>query len=687
MARITIGKVVGDAAGFGTPSAVAETLAAGSQATASVTASGEDTEKIFSFEFGIPAGATGPQGIQGIQGETGATGPQGETGPQGAKGDAATIQVGTVTTGEPGTNVSVTNSGTQYAAVFDFSIPKGPKGDKGDTGNTGPQGETGAAGSAATIAVGSVTTGEPGTDASVSNIGTSSAAVFNFTIPRGEKGAKGDKGDTGAAGSSGSAATIQVGTVTTGEAGSQVSIVNSGTEYAAILDFTIPRGSKGDIGAQGPQGPRGPEGPQGPMGPTGATGATGATGPQGETGPQGPQGEQGIQGIQGIQGETGPQGEQGIQGEKGDTGDAATIQVGTVTTLDAASSATVVNSGTSGAAVFDFGIPRGAVPTISVGTVTSGSSAAVVNSGTSTAAVFDFTLPKGDKGDTGNTGAAAGFDTPTISVSTLQAGASATASVAASGPDTAKVFDFTFGIPKGDKGDKGDTGNTGTAAGFGVPTISVSTLQAGASATATVAASGPDTAKVFDFNFGIPKGDKGDKGDTGNAGSAATIAVGTVTSGSSAAVVNSGTSSAAVFDFTLPKGDKGDTGNTGNAAGFGTPSASVTMISAASSATASIATSGPDTAKVFDFSFGIPRSFRTSTVTIAVNDWSSGSATKSVSGITSSSVLIATPQSGSMTSAVNSGVYCSAQGTNSLTFTAAISTPSSAITFDVIELL
>ena len=48
-----------------------------------------------------------------------------------------------------------------------------------------------------------------------------------------------------------------------------------------------------------------------------------------------------------------------INGAKGDTGDAATISVGTVTTLDAGSAVTVVNSGTENAAVFDFGIPEG----------------------------------------------------------------------------------------------------------------------------------------------------------------------------------------------------------------------------------------------------------------------------------------------------------------------------------------
>jgi hypothetical protein len=65
---------------------------------------------------------------------------------------------------------------------------------------------------------------------------------------------------------------------------------------------------------------------------------------------QGPQGPQGVQGVQGVQGE------QGIQGVPGD---AATIAVGTTSTLAPGSSATVANSGTTSAAVFDFGIPEG----------------------------------------------------------------------------------------------------------------------------------------------------------------------------------------------------------------------------------------------------------------------------------------------------------------------------------------
>lgn len=47
---------------------------------------------------------------------------------KGSKGDAATITVGTVTTLPAGSDATVTNSGTSSDAVFDFGIPKGADG-------------------------------------------------------------------------------------------------------------------------------------------------------------------------------------------------------------------------------------------------------------------------------------------------------------------------------------------------------------------------------------------------------------------------------------------------------------------------------------------------------------------------------------------------------------------------------
>lgn len=74
-------------------------------------------------------------------------GPTGPTGPQGAP--AATITVNSTTTSAPGTNASVTNSGTDTNVLLDFVIPAGA---------TGP---------AADFTIGSVTTGAPGTSATV----------------------------------------------------------------------------------------------------------------------------------------------------------------------------------------------------------------------------------------------------------------------------------------------------------------------------------------------------------------------------------------------------------------------------------------------------------------------------------------------------------------------------------------
>ncbi len=58
-------------------------------------------------------------------------GEQGEHGADGKDGAAATVAIGTVTTGEPGTTASVTNVGTDTAAVLDIAIPRGDKGTDG----------------------------------------------------------------------------------------------------------------------------------------------------------------------------------------------------------------------------------------------------------------------------------------------------------------------------------------------------------------------------------------------------------------------------------------------------------------------------------------------------------------------------------------------------------------------------
>ena len=60
---------------------------------------------------------------------------KGEPGKEGAPGKSATITIGSTTTGEPGTQAAVTNSGTDNAAVLDFVIPRGETGPQGPAGN------------------------------------------------------------------------------------------------------------------------------------------------------------------------------------------------------------------------------------------------------------------------------------------------------------------------------------------------------------------------------------------------------------------------------------------------------------------------------------------------------------------------------------------------------------------------
>ena len=52
----------------------------------------------------------------------------------------------------------------------------------------------------------------------------------------------------GASGADGASATVSVGTVTTGSAGSDVTVTNSGTSAVAVLNFKIPEGTRGSPG-------------------------------------------------------------------------------------------------------------------------------------------------------------------------------------------------------------------------------------------------------------------------------------------------------------------------------------------------------------------------------------------------------------------------------------------------------
>lgn len=76
----------GAAAGFGTPTATIDNATGVPSVT--VTASGEDTAKVFAFAFKNLKGEKGDQGPAGAAGAKGDTGEKGEPGAAGAKGDA-----------------------------------------------------------------------------------------------------------------------------------------------------------------------------------------------------------------------------------------------------------------------------------------------------------------------------------------------------------------------------------------------------------------------------------------------------------------------------------------------------------------------------------------------------------------------------------------------------------------------
>lgn len=78
-----------------------------------------------------PNRSAGVQGLQGTAGETGPTGPTGPAGPQGIQGTAGetpNITIGTVTTGNPGTQAAATITGTPPNFVLNLTIPQGPTG-------------------------------------------------------------------------------------------------------------------------------------------------------------------------------------------------------------------------------------------------------------------------------------------------------------------------------------------------------------------------------------------------------------------------------------------------------------------------------------------------------------------------------------------------------------------------------
>ena len=120
-------------------------------------------------------------------------------------------------------------------------------------------------------------------------------------------------------------------------------------------------------------------------------------------------------------------------------------------------------------------------------------------------ATSTFTVKNGSKGSTGaHISSVTGDKTPA-------AGNTVTYTMKNTDGTTAG----TFKVVNGTNGSNGSNGHDGTAAGFGTPTASVD-ANVGEAPSVTVSATGPNTAKVFNFAF---KNLKGQKGDTGSVAS------------------------------------------------------------------------------------------------------------------------------------------------------------------------
>jgi hypothetical protein len=209
-----------------------------------------------------PVGATGPAGAMGAQGIAGATGPAGPQGPpvsfSGTWLTATSYPVGSAVSFGGSSYVALAaNVGRQPDLSPTFWAVLAQAGTPGAAGATGAQGPAGAPG-----AVG-VT--YRGTWAAATAYHANDVVVFNGATYLGTTTSLGSQPDVspamwavlavngvlGATGPSGAAATVSVGTVTTGAAGSQAIVTNTGTTGAAVLNFTIPQGAPGTGGGGG----------------------------------------------------------------------------------------------------------------------------------------------------------------------------------------------------------------------------------------------------------------------------------------------------------------------------------------------------------------------------------------------------------------------------------------------------
>ncbi len=550
-------------------------------------------------------GATGTQGIQGVPGEFGPAGPQGLTGPVGSTGpqgqagrDGAQGPQGDIgpvgTTGAPGP-VGITYrggyaSGTNYAqndavtwqgqtwlslvagnagqtpdaspAYWTLLAAQGATGPQGLQGLTGPQGKQG-------------TTGQQG--------------------PQGLTGATGATGATGEPGasfqgaySSSSNYALHDAVAYAGGTWLSLSATNHGNTPGTTGDWAqmSAPGAAGPQGATGAAGAQGQQGVAGPQGASGVAGATGPAGPQGQpvafrgawnvgsayvTGdavfyngsawiatspisgtPPGSAAQWSLLAQAGATGATGPQGQTGAAGQSGATGaTGATGAQGDPGLLWRGTYNSGINYAARDAVAYN-GASYVSLIAVNVGN-TPGAA------GNTEWALLAAAGAQGTQGAAGTNGAAGAAST--VAVDSVVTGAPGSAAAVQNvGTGTAARFSFT--IPQG---------ATGTAGTAGIPGL----VYRGTWSNATGYAA--NDAVYYNGNSYIaraantttnPATDVANGGGTWallaqqGAPGAATVAIGSVSTGTTASVTNSGTQNAATLNFVLPQGPQGPVGLT-----------------------------------------------------------------------------------------------------------------------------
>lgn len=436
--------------------------------------------------------------------------------------------------------------------------------------------------------------------------------------PQGPQGIKGDPGDTGPQGLQG------------------------------------PPGEKGDPGAQGPKGDQGDPGPQGPKGDKGEKGDPGDTGPTGSEGPQGPKGDTG---------DTGPEGPMGPQGPKGDTGTGLDIK-GTYESLEA------LQAGVQSPAQGDmYNVGTAAPYTIYMWDTTD--TPGWESQGQLQGAKGD-TGPQGPKGDTGDTGPEGPQGEPGPKGDTGDQG------------------------PQGDTGPQGAKGDPGAAAGFG--NVSATADDATGTPYVDVETSGPDTALNISFAFHNLKGSKGDTGEQGPSGEAGpqgetgpqgekgeTGPAGADGGYYSPAVDSSGNlnwtpsksgmPSVSGANIRGPQGPSGENGAQGPQGQQGPAGANAT-INGVNALTLKVTggLAGSQSGNTYTISGAdLAAKPLLRTATLSASGWSNNSQTVTVSGVVADineqSITITVADKNSSLAWAENGLWCDAQGTNSLTFT------------------